>query len=84
MNKEVYKEMCSQIYEGESWDRMINCLERKDKEIERQHSIIKEVREYIDKEYEENCIIVDYCDNPITPQDLYSDILEILDKESEN
>lgn len=49
-------------------------------DVERLHSIIKEVREYIDKEYEENCIIVDCYDNPITPQDLYSDILKILDK----
>ena len=51
-------------------------------EIERLHSIIKEVREYIDKEYEENCIIADCYDKPITPQDLYSDILKILDKEN--
>lgn len=43
MNKEVYKEMCSQIYEGESWDRMINCLEKKDKEIERLNNIINEL-----------------------------------------
>ena len=47
MNKEVYKEMCSKIYEGEDWDRMINCLERKDKEIERLNNIINKAIEYI-------------------------------------
>lgn len=48
MNIEVYKEMCSQIYEGESWDRMINCLERKDKEIERLNNIINELEKWLD------------------------------------
>ena len=57
-------------------------IKNQDLEIEQLQSIIKEVREYIEKEYEENIIIVDYCDNPITPQDLYDDILEILENEN--
>ena len=44
MNKEVYKEMCNEIYEGGNWDRMINCLEKKDKEIERLNEEIMQMR----------------------------------------
>ena len=55
----------------------------KDKEIEKLHSIIKEVREYIENEYKatENYdyLIADY-DKAISVKDVYGDILEILDK----
>ena len=54
-------------------------LIEKDKEIERLHSIIKEVREYIDKEHK-----LLYLDKPgYTYTKMGRDILEILDKESE-
>lgn len=39
---------------------------------------VKKAIVYIEKEYEDNDIIVDYTDNPITPQDLYADLLDIL------
>lgn len=34
--------------------------------------------EYIEKEYQDNIIITDYADNPITPQELYGELLNIL------
>ena len=49
-------------------------LIEKDKEIERLHSIIKEVREYIENEW--NCNFSEICKKQ--PQK----ILEILDKEN--
>lgn len=73
MNKEVYKEMCCEIYEGGSWDRMINCLERKDKEIERLNNIIKEIRNRTIKMIANGGLDFMY-------RQAYKDILEILDK----
>ena len=70
MNKEVYREMCSEIYEGESWDRMINCLERKDKEIERLNNIINK----IDKLFE----VDTHC------EDIYYAIGVVLNKKYHN
>ena len=61
---------------GDSWYHQI-VLELKDKEIERLHSIIKEVREYIDKFIKAN-----YEDIFNQEQkDYMIKILEILDKE---
>lgn len=34
--------------------------------------------DYIEKEYQDNIIITDYADNPITPQELYGELLDIL------
>ena len=34
--------------------------------------------EYIEKEYDENIVICDQYDMPITPQDLYDDLINIL------
>lgn len=70
---EFYKEMCSQIYEGESWDRMINCLERKDKEIERLNNTIKEVREKL--------LCYGETFDLKVHQQMQKELLEILDKE---
>ena len=57
MNREVYKEMCSQIYDGEDWDRMIDCLERKDKEIERLKNILDRLG-LLDKDIDKETKIV--------------------------
>lgn len=38
--------------------------------------------EYIEKEYQDNVIIVDHTDNPITPQELYGELLDILKGDS--
>lgn len=39
--------------------------------------------EYIEKEYQDNIIITDYADNPITPQELYGELLDILKGDSD-
>ena len=64
----------------------IFCLEYdketlKDLVFELQQRINKAIV-YIEKEYEDNDIIIDYTDNPITPQDLYADLLDILKGDS--
>lgn len=38
--------------------------------------------DYIEKEYQDNIIITDYADNPITPQELYGELLDILKGDS--
>ena len=48
-------------------------------EIERLNNIIKEVREYIEEDYDRNEEVVDYCGF----KEFYKHILEILDKEKE-
>lgn len=81
MNKEVYEEMCCQIYEGEDWDRMINCLERKDKEIKRLNNIINKAIEYI--EQPDNIQSVAFCGEDGEIMNLYkidgAKSLELLD-----
>ena len=39
---------------------------------------INKAIEYIEKEYDENIVICDQYDMPITPQDLYDDLINIL------
>lgn len=39
--------------------------------------------DYIEKEYQDNIIITDYADNPITPQELYGELLDILKGDSD-
>ena len=41
------RQMCNDIYEGESWQPMIDLIEEKDKEIERLKNIISKVIKYI-------------------------------------
>lgn len=39
--------------------------------------------DYIEKEYQDNIIITDYADNPITSQELYGELLDILKGDSD-
>ena len=64
--KVEYEDLLKNYYEK------MEIIEEQDKEIERLHSIIKEVREYIEHN------IVDYITNY---DDLREKLLEILDKE---
>lgn len=75
MDKEIKDVSILQLSYGNyvSLDDYIDLQQRIDKAIE-----------YIEKEYKENIIIADYCDNPITPQDLYNDILNILKGDDTN
>ena len=43
---------------------------------------VRKAIEYIEKEYQDNIIITDYADNPITPQELYGELLDILKGDS--
>lgn len=49
--------------------------------IEVLQSKIDKAIEYIEKEYDENIVICDQYDMPITPQDLYNDLINILKRE---
>ena len=66
--------------EIEDLDYCLDLLEKRDKEIERLHSIIKEVKEIL-KDYGTKEDIVDYSNYTITGGMLYK-ILEILDMEN--
>ena len=80
--------MCNEIYEGGNWDRMINCLEKKDKEIERLNEEIMQMRKlYFDLkdriykaiEYiEENSYFKDNYVKTMIFKDYSNDLLEIL------
>lgn len=62
----------------EEYERLFNNYEKKDLEIERLHSIIKEVREYIEK-----CSIlgINEVDRYCMDYDVRDDLLGILDKD---
>ncbi len=64
------------ISQQQAINMWITKLEEKDKEIERLHSIIKEVREYMNKHEIEEV----YLDCKLYETKVYKDILEILDK----
>ena len=59
-----------------SKNELATILIKKDKEIERLHSIIKEVREYMNKHEIEEV----YLDCKLYETQAYKDILELLDK----
>lgn len=61
----------------EWWTNRFKAVEKEDYKTR-----IDKAIEYIEKEYEDNVIIVDYTDNPITPQDLYAELLDILKGDS--
>ena len=72
---EEYKEMIQDMRKEE----MIKGLYDLSARVTKQENIIKEVREYIEKEQEKDYVICDY-DIELTSKDLYNDILKILDK----
>lgn len=73
-------EHCEVLTGGKSSGKTLELIKQQNKEIERLHSIIKEVREYIEENTErasvngENQLLIDQEDIPI--------ILEILEKEN--
>ena len=71
-DKETLKDMVLELQELKGSDKERE-NKKKDKEIERLHSIIKEVREYIKQEYD------DY-EEFIYGKEFKNKILEILDK----
>ena len=80
MNRTEYIGKLNALYVGEKncLEELITIYDEKDQEIERLKNIIKEVREYLNK----NEIEEVYLDCKLYETKVYKDILEILDKEN--
>ena len=78
----------AKAYQSDDYFKQRNELyisnQEKDKEIERLHSIIKEVREYIEKELSFNVVINRKENKVIGYNKAFDKILEILEKDGNN
>lgn len=83
--KEKMKELQQEIQRKDAYIKYLqeyNPKYYKGEKFYGDESRIDKAIEYIEKEYQDNIIITDYADNPITPQELYGELLDILEGDS--